>query len=55
MLLINIFFFFQSHYYAKLDDIRIEVNAMMERKVWNTHAFPELKDNLLNILNIHDE
>ncbi|UZO16198.1 uncharacterized protein OCT59_007587 [Rhizophagus irregularis] len=40
------------YYYANFDDIRKEVKAMMDRGEWNTNAFPELKNDLLNKLNI---
>lgn len=51
---VNIYinYFFKRYYYANFDDIRKEVKAMMDRGEWNTNAFPELKNDLLNKLNI---
>ncbi|CAB4478332.1 uncharacterized protein OCT59_007591 [Rhizophagus irregularis] len=40
------------HYSAKINDVRKEVEKMMNQDEWNTNAFPELKDDLLKKLNI---
>jgi hypothetical protein len=45
---------YSRYYYANVDKTREKVKQMISNGEWNTDGFPELKQELLNKLNIQN-
>ncbi len=52
---ILIIYYFTRNYHANVDETRRKIKELIKENEWDSDEFPELKQNLLNKLNIQEK